>query len=460
MAINPQFKLKDKSATTLTSIRLQFYLDNKRFLYSLGSDKRIHPELWNVRTMRPISKRSQDCQDESERNRHKYLIDKYKKKYPFIDTELVNIDTRISNVITETRKFFSLKEEQNKTIDLNELKNHLDGCFNAVKHEEQKTEMKFLNSYADSFIKDITNGSRTYTTAKGENRRYGTGTIKTYKNWLKTLREYETKHFKRLRFEDITIEFEKTYLKYFQDKNCTTNTTGKHIKTLKKIMRSAQEEGLHNNTEYDRFRVLKADTTEIYLTKNELELLYRCDLSDKLHHELCRDIFLIGCWTALRYSDFSRIKPHHIIERNGHMFIEIITQKTNTKVIIPVNPLLRIILEKYNYQVPKTYEQKMNKYIKEIAKELEINDIVEVQTNRGARLIYKNLPKYELIKTHTARRTGATLMYKSGVPSLDIMKITGHSTEKNLLKYIRVTKEETAERLTMNPFFSGKMNVV
>lgn len=64
-------------------------------------------------------------------------------------------------------------------------------------------------------------------------------------------------------------------------------------------------------------------------------------------------------------------------------------------------------------------------------------------------------PKYELIKTHTARRTGCTNMYLAGIPVIDIMKISGHKTEKEFMKYIKVSKLETAQNLSRHPCFTG-----
>jgi len=223
---------------------------------------------------------------------------------------------------------------------------------------------------------------------------------------------------------------------------------------LKVIMRASHEEGLHENTQYSlkAFKTLKNITTEIYLKEEELKTLYELDLKNKPHHEVARDVFLVGCYTALRYSDYSRIEPKHI---KGD-YLHIMTRKTRKRVIIPIRPELKIILKKYNNKLPKTYEQKINKYIKIVGEIASITELVQIEKVKGGMTIIKEVPKNELIKTHTARRTGATQMYKAGIPTIDIMKITGHSLEKNLLNYIRLTEEETAKRLSMNSFFSGE----
>ena len=80
--------------------------------------------------------------------------------------------------------------------------------------------------------------------------------------------------------------------------------------------------------------------------------------------------------------------------------------------------------------------------------------LVEIEETRGGRKQRRTVPKYELIQSHTARRSGFTNMYLAGIPSLDIMKISAHTTESNFLNYIRVSKEETADKLSVHPYFN------
>ena len=76
---------------------------------------------------------------------------------------------------------------------------------------------------------------------------------------------------------------------------------------------------------------------------------------------------------------------------------------------------------------------------------------------KGGMKVKKMIPKSELIKIHTARRRGCTNMYLAGIPTIDIMKISGHKTEREFLKYISVTKEETARGLSVHPYFTGRI---
>jgi integrase len=70
---------------------------------------------------------------------------------------------------------------------------------------------------------------------------------------------------------------------------------------------------------------------------------------------------------------------------------------------------------------------------------------IRQQINGSATLV--KIPKYQLISTHTARRSFATNQYKAGVPSITIMAITGHKTEKVFLNYIKITRNEHARLL-------------
>jgi len=171
--------------------------------------------------------------------------------------------------------------------------------------------------------------------------------------------------------------------------------------------------------------------------------------------QVARDVFLCGVYTAQRYSDYSRIKKDDIKVIDGKKYLHVRQQKTGQRCIIPVRPELEAILSRYDYTLPKTWEQKINMNIKKVAAKAEIKDKVEITQYKGGMKVTTTLLKCELVKTHTARRTGCTLMYLSGIPVIDIMKTSGHKTETEFLKYIRVGKQETATNLSSHKWFLG-----
>ena len=145
-------------------------------------------------------------------------------------------------------------------------------------------------------------------------------------------------------------------------------------------------------------------------------------------------------------------------QENEQQVIDLKQQKTGNHVVIPVRPELQAILEKYDNRLPRIYEQKVNHLIKEIAREAGITEKVEVSYIENGEKKSRLVEKCDLVKTHTARRSGATNMYLAGIPTIAIMKITGHKIEREFMKYIKITEEQTALELMGHPYFSGASN--
>jgi integrase len=135
------------------------------------------------------------------------------------------------------------------------------------------------------------------------------------------------------------------------------------------------------------------------------------------------------------------------VQIEGEYFIKTKTQKTKEQVIIPTNPVILEIFDKYQQnpnKLPKTISnQKFNDYIKEVCK-------LAGLTEKGRLTSKPDVMLWEVISSHTARRSFATNYYLQGFPTIDLMKITGHKTETAFLKYIRVSKLETAKRLNQH----------
>lgn len=222
-------------------------------------------------------------------------------------------------------------------------------------------------------------------------------------------------------------------------------------------MRIARDNGMHNNNEIDRkkFKSMKVSVQEIYLTETELNQMLDLNLSDQPEMDLARDIFLIGCYTAQRFSDYSRIKKDNIRQlSDGTMVVDIIQKKTGEQVLIPMRPELVKLLEKYDYNVPRIFEQKLNMRIKNVGELAKVTTPIIWEEIRGGLKVTSTIPKNKLIKTHTARRTGCTNMHLAGVPTISIMKISGHKSEREFLSYIKASKEQTAQILNTHPYFT------
>lgn len=303
------------------------------------------------------------------------------------------------------------------------------------------------------------------------------GTRKTYRMAYKKLKEFEDSLKEHFTFDEIDIHFYDAFRKSMEQKGYSQNYFGSIIKVLKTFMNSAKDEGLHSSDKYNSRKFVKTEETAdtIYLTDEELRRINDLEISPELISHLvstkhdkkrelaveskiralnnCRNRFLIGAYTGLRVSDFSRIDISNV-EKN---FIRIKPTKganKNADVVIPMHPIVRDIFG-YGFELEKSLsDQTINKNIKIVCELAGIDDSVTISRTVGGKLKEYTKKKFELVTTHTARRSAATNMYKAGIPSLAIMKITGHRTEKSFLKYIKVTNEENAVMLANHPFFN------
>lgn len=328
-----------------------------------------------------------------------------------------------------------------------------------INREDNSRESITLNDYIEEFIRKIESGEQLYN-HNNRTERYKSGTIRNYKGFKEQFNLFQQDLKKQLDFDDITIDVYDRMIVYFNNKKYSPNTIGRHVKNLKAIMRTARDQGLHSNMEIERkrFKSIKVPVQEIYLTEDELQKMFDLDLSDRRELEIARDVFLVGCYTAQRYSDYSRINSSHIRDLgDGVKVIDLIQKKTGEQVLIPMRAELIQILEKYGYNLPRTFEQKVNSRIKDVGALAGITAIINKEEVRGGLKVLRKVPKNELIKTHTARRSGCTNMYLGHVNHIDIMKISGHKTEREFLAYIKVSKEQTAQRLNTHPYFTKLM---
>jgi len=254
------------------------------------------------------------------------------------------------------------------------------------------------------------------------------------------LENYQKKIGKTIEFETINKEFYLGFTDYLKELGRKTNTIGSHIRRLKRLMNEAVDDKLTQNQEHrsKSFKVLNEETDKIYLSSDDIQKLYKLDIEDQRMRRI-RDLFVLHCHTGLRHSDWSKVTLNNI--EDGKLYVR--TQKTKEAVIIPVHPIILEILHRYGLELHVPTNQEANRVLRWIGEYAVLKKITT-----------ENLDKWNQIRTHTVRRSFATNAYMSGVPMLSIMQITGHRTTESFLKYIRVTKLETAEKLKDHPFFS------
>ena len=248
------------------------------------------------------------------------------------------------------------------------------------------------------------------------------------------------------KFEDIVYFLLENY-KY------RTSTLDSFKGYLSTVLHYFERKGFQCEFSFTEYKFTLDEVSSIYLTSEEIQKIHNLKIKDKT--SVVRDLFVIGCCTGLRFSDYSKLTKANI--QNGSISIK--TQKTGAKVILPVHWMITEIISRNGDSIPKLEhsQQNFNKVIKNIAKKAGINSEVLVERMQGNDRIRKKVKKYSLVCTHTARRSFATNMYLTGIPTAKIMLFTGHQTEESFFKYIRIGKQENAKELSEHPFFKKSL---
>lgn len=439
--ISPKFRLRSDyiSKDGSRSILLFITKDSQRFRYSTGLD--IKPQYWNKEKQRPK------------------ITTKELRNYPSYSNQLVFhleiIHNQLDKIETFVQSIYTKWTANNIELDFKKLKSELDKQVKSTSIDEEEKSKDHVNfeTYLDQFIEGIKTGT---ITNDRNNLRYSLSTVKAYSNLKYRLELYKkSRNIRRLDYASFDMDWYQDYSKYALSEGYQQSSINNTIKNLKSVLNRAKEKGHHKEKKYlnARFKKVKVDTKKIALSTSEVQSIIDLDLEEFKHLEKYKDVFLVGCFSGLRFSDLMRIKPHHIKKEGERYYIDMITLKTKQIVIIPMNRIVRNIMKKYNYKLPFVTEQKTNKNIKKIGQLASINEMIESKTIQRSDTKIVTVPKYKLITTHTARRTAITQMYLQNIPTIDIMKISGHKTEQQLLHYIKQSEKETANRLSDHSFF-------
>jgi len=193
------------------------------------------------------------------------------------------------------------------------------------------------------------------------------------------------------------------------------------------------------------FDTRREETDSIYLTEDQiLEMLEIKDFDEPVH-EVVRDIFVLGCFTGMRFSDYSSIDTSAI--RNNRL--EFVQKKTGGKVTIPIHPVVTTILKKYNNTLPAVPENnEFNRIFKLVGEKLPSLHVpfTKQVTYKRERIELVEM-KYAFLQTHTARRSFCSNEYLKGTDPLIIMSISGHKSHKSFTRYIKVSGDQFADKL-------------
>lgn len=401
---DPHFYLKDKKSTDETPIVLSWLIDNRRFRYYPGVT--IRPSLWSSKKERVLP------------------------RHPFADS----INSRLDRIQRAAIEQYEKLAKESGFVSFDDLKRAI--SVQSARSASGQSVFSYYEQFKADRLSQI--GFRA-------------SSIKSYNSAIKNLHEFCIKSgWKDLDFSQIDPSLLASFERFLVGKDLSSNYIRKMLSKTITILRQAVRDGITDQEHFERFEISinREESTAIYLTDQEVKDLLSINLSDNKRLERVRDVFVTACFTGLRYSDYHKIRRDNIRTIENFEFLVILMQKQKDQVFIPVSTELKAILDKYDGALPVISDVKMNAYLKEIGPMLpSLLETIDRISTKGGKKISTPVARYELLSTHTARRSFATNAYLAGWDMKAIRSVTGHSTNEMLEKYIRVTKQQNAVRV-------------
>jgi Site-specific recombinase XerD len=403
-----KFVLKEPKGKDETLIYLLFRFNNQKLKYSIS--EKVKPKFWNFEKQRAKETRA----------------------FP----QYSSLNTKLDNLTNTAKSSFRDLVSHKKIPTTHRIKDALNQEIYKAEYAQKKGLLKFIEEL-------ILDSSRKRNTKNQ------------WKQTFRKLIEYKRVTNKEVDFDSMDLDFYNHFVNFLTSQGYAKNTIGGFIKNIKIFMNEAVERKLTINLEYRnrKFKVLEEQVDKIYLSEQELRKIYDLDLRTNQRLDKMRDLFLTACYTGLRFSDLIQVRKENVINEGKQ--IKVRTEKTGEIVILPIHKFVKEILSKYHGSLPAAISnQKMNDYLKEISVLAGIDNTIKTSITRGGKTQSEVCKKSDLVTTHTARRSFATNAYLQDMPTISIMKFTGHRTEKSFMKYIRISQEENANKLLSHPFFN------
>lgn len=289
-------------------------------------------------------------------------------------------------------------------------------------------------------------------TVEGEREhQWAFNTIKSIKQVINLLREFDP----NLTFDKLNAKKLSEFVVYQQKRKLSTKQFKngqkgysnaviiKNCRVVKWFLRwAADKEYIDRSVESAFKPQLKTiEKPVVFLKWDELIRMYEHDFESDLKNKV-RDFFCFCCFTSLRYSDAASLTKSRVKENH----IEVVTQKTSRLLKIELNKYSHAILNRYKdapgqFALPQISLWYVNHFLKEMGKELEIDDAVSISQYYGGNRIETCVPKYELLSSHCGRRTFICNALSLGISPAIVMKWTGHSEYSAMKPYIDIADE-------------------
>ena len=417
------FNLRQPKANKPTNIYLVVYLNNKQVKLSTGV--KVYPEHWNIR-----------------------------KQQAYVNARLSKLDNN-NNTIANDR----LSELKDMFLEfkhyLCEHPTDIDNSITILRTRIYKNTMttEIKKKSATTVMKEIIDAKQAASSTK-EQQKLNVGKFERY---LKENNISDT-------WESMNLNTFEGYQKYLVDNGRGSVTIRNIIQNtlfplLKKVSKRVDIPFTWYDSNLNSFEFVKdesnkelASNKKVTLTEEQLKQLYDypitgTELQVRKSTEI-RDLFVLQCLVGQRVGDMQKFFNGDNEKDEEEDTISIIQQKTKARAIIPLTPLAKEIISKYQNTELKYYKpsnSNLNAELRIIAEEAGLNTPVTFEDKDGKQV----KPLFELVHTHTARHTFITIMCRRDIPKETIIIATGHEDTKMIDKvYSHLSNKDKAQKVS------------
>ncbi|WP_418437283.1 site-specific integrase [Bacteroides sp.] len=417
------FNLRQPKANKPTNIYLVVYLNNKQVKLSTGV--KVYPEHWNIR-----------------------------KQQAYVNARLSKLDNNNNTIandrLSELKDMF-LEFKHYLCEHPTDIENSITILRTRIYKNTMTTEIK--KKSATTVMKEIIDAKQAASSTK-EQQKLNVGKFERY---LKENNISDT-------WESMNLNTFESYQKYLVDNGRGSVTIRNIIQNtlfplLKKVSKRVDIPFTWYDSNLNSFEFVKdesnkelASNKKVTLTEEQLKQLYDypitgTELQVRKRTEI-RDLFVLQCLVGQRVGDMQKFFNGDNEKDEEEDTISIIQQKTKARAIIPLTPLAKEIISKYQNTELKYYKpsnSNLNAELRIIAEEAGLNTPITFEDKDGKQV----KPLFELVHTHTARHTFITIMCRRDIPKETIIIATGHEDTKMIDKvYSHLSNKDKAQKVS------------
>lgn len=418
------FRLREPKATDATNVYMCFTISNKT--YKIATNVRVHPRHWH---------------------RGKQLA--------YTSTILSALDNRNNEIVNSRLKQCKIAFEDYK----NYLCEHPSAFDNAdvsylkeILYYKKKTMTKKKYANVLLYLRQIV-----------DKQSWEEGSKKFYMQAINYIEKYTTdKNITLKDVNDIDYDFilqlrdwlkEQTSIRNKKDNDkLSIKTINAAIKNLKHILELIEDDSIYDITKAQIYKIkslkqiANADN-EIALTEEEVERIYNLELTGS--EAKVRDAFVFQCCTGQRFNSIKNFATSftEITTKDGTKCWEVVQNKGKKVVKVPVSNIAKTILERNDNNIKYRHNSVTNEVLKEIARKAGITEECTYTKQTGEGIKQHKRKRYELITTHTARRSFVTISKQNDIDDRQVMSVTGHTTRTMLDLYNKVDASKAAVKV-------------